>query len=111
MKGTFLAIALHVVLAGIVFATATEPTKPLPPEDTLIAKADYPTQNAQVQIWKDRAEIAINGVPYTLYGDAIEDPVGGVTLIEYPTQNAVTLFAADSADVQIGGTLYKFSPE
>lgn len=112
MKGTFLAIALHLILAGIVFAAATtEPTKPLPPEDTLIRKADYPTQNAQAQIWQTRADIAISGKPYTFYGDAVTDPYGGVTLLESPTGNAVTIFADGSADVYVGGVLYQFRPE
>lgn len=111
-KGTLIAIALHLALAGIVFGhVLTEPTKPLPPEDTLIAKADFTAQEAQIQIWKVRADLLISGKPYTLTGDAITDQWGGVTLLESPTGNAVTILPDGSADVQIGGTVYRFEPE
>ena len=111
MKGTFLAIFLHLILAGIVFTAATEPTKPLPPEDTLIRKADFPAQNAQAQIWQTRADLLISGKPYTFYGTAETDPYGGVTLLESPTGNAVTIFADGSADVNVGGVLHRFEAE
>ena len=112
MKGTLLAICLHLVLAGIVYAaTATEPTKPLPPEDTLIAKADYPNQNCQIQIWQTRADLIISGKPYTFYGDSTTDQWNGVSLLESPTGNAVTILGDGSADVNLNGQTYTFTAE
>ena len=112
MKGTLLAICLHLVLAGIVYAaTATEPTKPLPPEDTLIAKADYPNQNCQIQIWQTRADLLLNGKPYTLTGTATRDEHGAVELLESPTGNTVSIFPDGSADVLLAGVRYQFDFE
>lgn len=102
---------MFATLGGILYATtATEPTKTLPPEDTLIKAADYPAQNAQIQVWQTRADIALNGKPYTMYGDAVTDPYGGVTLLESPTANAVVILPDGSCDLYLGGIEYRFTP-
>ena len=103
MKGTFLAIFLHLILAGILSAHVIC--------ERLMAKADFPEQNAQLQIWEKSANLLISGKPYTFYGTAETDPYGGVTLLESPTGNAVTIFADGSADVNVGGVLHRFEAE
>ena len=103
MKGTFLAIALHLTLAGILSAHVLC--------ERLIAKSDFPNQNAQVQIWEKSANLLISGKSYDLTGTAVTDPYGGVTLLESPTGNAVTIFSDGSADVYVGGVLYRFEAE
>ena len=111
-RGTILAIALHLALAAILYAnTTTEPTKPLPPEDTLIAKADYPSQNCQIQIWQSRADLLIDGKAYTLTGTATRDKYGAVELIESPTGNAATILPNGSADVVLNGAQRTFEAE
>lgn len=103
MKGTFLAIALHIVLAGVLYAT----TNP----DILLAKAEFHDRQAYIQIWDGSANVVIDCITYDLTGDAITDPYGGVTLLESPTGNAVTIFADGSADVYVGGVFYQFEAE
>ena len=110
-KGTILAIALHFILAAIIYANATtEPTN-LPPEDTLVAKADYPNQGCQIQIWQSRADLLLNGKPYTLTGTATTDEHGAVELLESPTGNTVSIFPDGSADVLLAGVRYQFDFE
>ena len=103
MKATLLAIALHIILAGVLYAT----TNP----DTLLAKAEFHDRQAYIQIWDGSANVVIDCLAYDLAGDAVTDPYGGVTLLESPTGNAVTIFQDGSADVYVGGVLYRFTPE
>lgn len=111
-RGTILAIALHLALAAILYAnTTTEPTKPLPPEDTLIAKADFTAQDCQIQIWKNCANVRIGSDFYTFTGTAQTDKYGAVELLESPTNSAVTIFPDGSADVFLAGVRYQFDFE
>ena len=100
---------LFASLAGLLYAAAnTEPTKPLPPEDTLVAKADFPAQDAKIQIWQTRADLLIKDVPYTLYGNAVTDKYGAVELLEGPTGNNVVILPDGSCDVYLNGVQYRF---
>lgn len=104
MKGTFLAVALHFALAGILYATSI-------PEDIPIARANYPTKNAFICIYQSGAEIALNGRTHFLQGKANVDQYGAVELIEGPTGSAVTIMPDGSADLNMAGAQYTFQPE
>ena len=113
-KVTFLlVIGLHFALAGILYATTanTEPTTTLSPEDTQIARADFPTQNAFVCLYKSGGEIALNGRTYTLQGETTLDKYGACELVESPTGNAVTILPDGSCDLFLNGVQYRFQPE
>ena len=114
MKKTFLlVIGLHFALAGIIYATTAnnEPTTALSPEDTQIARADFPTQNAFVCLYKSGGEIALNGRTYTLQGETTLDKYGACELVESPTGNSVVILPDGSADLFINGVQYRFQPE
>ena len=111
-KVTFLlVIALHFALAGILYAATTEPKTTLSPEDTQIARADFPKQNAFVCLYKSGGEIALNGRTYTLQGETSTDRYGACELVESPTGNAVTILPDGSCDLLLNGVQYRFQPE
>jgi hypothetical protein len=108
---TALIIALHFALAGILYAATTEPSNTLAPEDTKVASAEYPEQNAFICLYKQGGEVALNGRTYTLQGETTVDKYGAAELIESPTGNAVTILPDGSADIYLNGHSYRFNPE
>lgn len=72
-------IGLFLALACILYAATTKPE--LPPEDTIIKRADYPSKNVQIDIYKTRADIAMNGQTHILTGTAKTDKYGAVELV------------------------------
>jgi len=114
MKKTFLlVIGLHFALAGIIYATTTntEPATALSPEDTQIARADFPNQNAFICLYKSGGEIALNGRTYTLQGETSTDKYGACELVESPTGNSVVILPDGSADLFLNGVQCRFQPE
>ena len=114
MKKTFLlVIGLHFALAGIIYATTTntEPATALSPEDTQIARADFPEQNAFICLYKQGGEIALNGRTYFLQGETTVDKYGACELVESPIGNAVTILPDGSCDLFLNGVQYRFQPE
>lgn len=104
---TLFAIAFHIFLVGILYATANN-TKP---EDTLLTKADYPRQSAFVQVWGDRAEIAIAGARYELSCTPYRNDLNEWEAVETPTGDFVKIGENGTTTARIGGKYYTFLPE
>lgn len=110
MKGTLLAICLHLVLAGIVYAaTATEPCNPS--EYKPLFSGDY-AGGVQIKLYGKSGEIVFNNQQYILEGKTeIGDNPGEWVCIEIPTGNKIKVFADGSADVNLNGQTYTFTAE
>lgn len=114
MKKVLFIVGLHFALACVLYAAtnSTEPKTTLAPEDTQIARADFPAQNAFICLYKQGGEIALNGRTYFIEGQTTVDQFGGAAIIvDTLTKNAITILPDGSADLYLNGVQYRFSKE
>lgn len=104
---TIAAIFLHLTFGGLLYVAANNTN----PEDQLLTKADYPRQSAFIQIWGDRAEIAIDGTRYELQCTPYKNDLGGWEAVEYPTGNFIKIGENGTTTARINGEYRTFLPE
>ena len=104
------AILAALLCAATLNATPTNHGDPLPDEDVLLCRVAFLNDLTQIDIYKGRADIILNGLFYALTGTGVVDRYGAVELLESPTGNAVVILPDGSCDLYLGGIQYRFTP-
>ena len=99
------AIALHIALASVVLASATDP------KEQYLTQVNYPKQGVSIALYAGSAEIGIEGRTHVLECSPYRNELQEWEAIEGPTGDYVLVHPSGVTEARIGGKYYTFLPE
>lgn len=102
---TLAAIVLHIVLAGVVLAAASDP------KDQYLTQISYPRQGVTIGIYAGSADFGYMGRTHVLECSPYKNDLGEWEAIEGPTGDYIIIRGNGVTEARIGGKYLVFLPE
>lgn len=102
---TIAAVALHLILASVLYAAATNP------KDHYLTQVNYPKQGVSIALYAGSAEILYEGRTHVLECSPYRNDLGEWEAVEGPTGDFLIIGQSGTTTARIGGKYLTFLPE